>query len=222
VSARWPLGWWGWFDQGQYFRSAAALSRFDLRPESHWYPLGYPALGAILYPIVPTHAFLIPNVLCFLGIIWLLNRIYLQFLGRTEAAVLIALSVLWTNEVMENLVLPWNTIPTHLLTYAIVYLMVFGPLTNRRYLASGFFAGLIFSARPGDVLFVAPVFAATFYSERQPQRIVGGLGATLLGFVPPFGATLALNAMMFGSYLNTPYAEAQVAGNGFSCAFRRK
>ena len=40
-------GWWEWWDQSQYIKSAKALSRIDLSPAEHWYFPGYALLGAV-------------------------------------------------------------------------------------------------------------------------------------------------------------------------------
>src|SRR6476469_2214962 len=37
-----PLGWWGWWDQGQYLKCAVGLAHGHLTSETYWYPLGYP------------------------------------------------------------------------------------------------------------------------------------------------------------------------------------
>lgn len=44
-----PLGWCGWWDQGQHLKCAAGLARASLTRDTYWYPLGYPALGALFY-----------------------------------------------------------------------------------------------------------------------------------------------------------------------------
>jgi hypothetical protein len=45
-SARCP-GWWGWWDQGQHWKCAAAVATGHLNASTYWYPIGYPLLGAI-------------------------------------------------------------------------------------------------------------------------------------------------------------------------------
>ena len=61
-----PLGWWGWFDQGEYLKAAKAISRFDLASSNFFYPPLYPLLGAIFVVVNPMHAFAILNMACFL------------------------------------------------------------------------------------------------------------------------------------------------------------
>ena len=58
------MGWFGWYDQGKYLESAKALSDLSLTPDTYFYPLGYPLLGAFFVRFLPRHAFLVPNLLC--------------------------------------------------------------------------------------------------------------------------------------------------------------
>ncbi len=45
-----PLGWWGWFDQGNYLRSARAILDWNLDPAEHYFPPLYPPIGAAPCP----------------------------------------------------------------------------------------------------------------------------------------------------------------------------
>ena len=33
-----PLGWWGWFDQGKYLLASNAIANLDFSPANHFYP----------------------------------------------------------------------------------------------------------------------------------------------------------------------------------------
>src|SRR5271168_3958705 len=61
ASTQWG-GWFGWFDQGQYYRSLQALEREDFTPTEHLYPIGYPLMGTLFYRFMPLHPFLIPDI----------------------------------------------------------------------------------------------------------------------------------------------------------------
>ena len=56
-SAQYPLGWWGWIDQGLYLKSAKAFASFDLSSDAHFYPPLYPFLGGIFLPLSEMHPF---------------------------------------------------------------------------------------------------------------------------------------------------------------------
>ncbi|MCQ8242384.1 hypothetical protein [Rhizosaccharibacter radicis] len=65
-NTRFPLGWWGWWDQSQYIRSARAFAVHLLDPEQHWYPLGYSLLLSLFARGSGGHAALLPDLLCLL------------------------------------------------------------------------------------------------------------------------------------------------------------
>lgn len=64
--ARFPEGWWGWFDQSKYLQSAQALAHGNLTESEHWYPFGYALIGAP-FAWMGYHIYLIPDLLCLLA-----------------------------------------------------------------------------------------------------------------------------------------------------------
>ena len=65
-SPEFPLGWWGWFDQGEYIKSARAFLTLDFSPAQHFYPPLYPALGALGLVASAGHPFFFTNLLLLL------------------------------------------------------------------------------------------------------------------------------------------------------------
>src|SRR2546430_6397369 len=59
-------GWFAWFDQGQYLRSAKALAAGNFSPDSHFYPPLYPLAGAVFVRWLPQHPFLVVDLAAFL------------------------------------------------------------------------------------------------------------------------------------------------------------
>ena len=53
ASSKAPLGWWGWFDQGEYYRSVKALDQQNFDPSEYHYPIGYPLIGTLFYSVMP-------------------------------------------------------------------------------------------------------------------------------------------------------------------------
>jgi hypothetical protein len=49
-------GWRGWADQSRYIEAARAWAAWDLTPARHWYPPGYPLMGAPFLRITPHDA----------------------------------------------------------------------------------------------------------------------------------------------------------------------
>src|SRR5437588_2258181 len=107
-----PLGWWGWWDQSQYLKSATALAHGRITAESYWYPLGYPFFGAIFHGLAPNHAFLLPNLGFCLGITVTYFYIARRLLSSIETVILIGGFIFCYRELMSgSLIVPWNTIP---------------------------------------------------------------------------------------------------------------
>lgn len=202
-----PEGWWGWWDQGKYLESAQAIANLDLQPEHHWYPWGYPLLGAPFLELAPGHAFLIPNLVCTMGILVLTTAIARRFLPHAEAVILAFLAVLAHPMVRDTLVVPWNTIPTHLLTYATIALLALDRPSLRSFGAAGALAGLIFACRPGDGVFLVPMFACAALERRDPMFVVRAAAWSLGGALPLVAGAAALNTWVFGGPLDNPYYE---------------
>ncbi|GBR03509.1 hypothetical protein AA21952_1076 [Acetobacter oeni LMG 21952] len=66
AGSRFPQGWWGWFDQSNYLKSALAFSHSDLTPDQHWYPFGYSLMGA-LFASFGSHLYFLPDLLCLIA-----------------------------------------------------------------------------------------------------------------------------------------------------------
>lgn len=210
-------GWWEWHDQARYLRSAQALAEFDFSSERHYYPIGYSLLGALFVKVLPIHPFFIPDLVLVLVVSFFLFLMCRTFLGTLESAV-IALIAIWAHkEVYDNLVVPWSTIPTHACTYAVAYLLVFRPLdlSRRPLVIASLCAGFVFLCRPGDLLFLMPVFLT--YALSAPgvkgmlTRAVLSVSLVLLFVL----GGLALNKLIHGVYWGGPY-QARATRIGFS------
>ncbi|MBO1361955.1 hypothetical protein J2D73_19415 [Acetobacter sacchari] len=106
---RYPEGWWGWFDQSNYFKSTVALAHGDLRPEQHWYPFGYALIGA---PFVwlGRQVYFLPDLICLL----LAARGFISFartcgVASTSAMLLFLLGTCSSHSIRSAWAEPWNT-----------------------------------------------------------------------------------------------------------------
>src|SRR4051812_16343142 len=61
------LGWFEWADASRYLRAALAWSHLDFRGSEHWYPPGYPFLGALGRALTPAQPFYVPDVLALMA-----------------------------------------------------------------------------------------------------------------------------------------------------------
>jgi len=201
-----PLGWWGWWDQGQYLKCTVSLARGSLTPDTYWYPLGYPAIGALFYRFMPPlHAFLLPDLILVVAIALLFYRIARKLISPVEALLLLVVFALcYRGTLSISLVEPWNTIPTHFLAYAIILLVGLREPIRRNILLATLCVGCAYLCRPPDALCVGLVVAVAIL--RLPgwgQKIRTGLVSffILLVFV---AAVLLINRSVFGSW-RTPY-----------------
>ncbi|KJU86845.1 conserved hypothetical protein, membrane [Candidatus Magnetobacterium bavaricum] len=208
-------GWWGWSDQSLYMQSVAALARFDFRPEIHFYPIGYPAMGAIFYRVMPLHPMLVPNAFFVIVIIVLLYHIYRRFISTVESMILTFATIFLHKSILTNLVIPWSTIPTHALTYVIIYLMLFRQYKAVNVVVSYIAGTVIFLCRPGDVLFVVPCFVFNIVNVEDKAEIPSRFITAVLSFLPLLGGVLTFNKLFYDSYVLTPYLTS-VSGTGFS------
>ena len=150
-----PVGWWGWWDQSQYLRSADGLAHGNLDPSEHWYPLGYSLLGAIFFRWIPLHAFFVPNVVCFLAFgASLVHMAKALGLARTWGAAAFFGGAVLPSLMLEQYVIPWSTIPLAaaygwiLLLY--LYCMRDG-FTRGRLVALALLFVAVIAVRPTDV-----------------------------------------------------------------------
>ena len=210
-----PLGWNGWWDQSQYTKCAAELAHGRLSRETYWYPLGYPLLGALFHRWTPQHAFLLPNLLCVVGIAAVFYQIARKVISPLEAILLmLALLFSYREVAVNSLVIPWNTIPTHLLSYAIILLVGFGQKNRRQIVVSVFCVGLMYLCRPADAFCLALLPALAILQLPNWKEIVR-IGSISLAILLLFhGSVLLVKHAVFGAW-RTPY-EGVVAEIGFA------
>jgi hypothetical protein len=113
-------GWWNYWDQGLYRRSARAFARGVLAGSEHWYPIGYPLLAA---PFVRAFAdpFLPINFLGFVTFAWLCYRLFRPVLGGWGVLVPLFLPLFHPAQIdvqpavsyplLSQFAVPWNSNP---------------------------------------------------------------------------------------------------------------
>ena len=153
---KYPLGWWGWWDQGQYLKCAASLAHLRITADTYWYPLGYPAIGALFYRLAPQHAFFLPDLIFVLGITALFYRIAKRLISPLEAVLIIVVFIVcYHGSLSATLVEPWNTTPTYFLSYAIIWLVALCKPNKQRVVIGAVCVGIIYLCRPTDALWMA-------------------------------------------------------------------
>lgn len=208
------IGWWSWFDQQKYGESAAALAAGRLDRETYYYPLGYPALGAMFARVWPAQPFFVPGLLLAVATAaagWLFAR---RWLGATATLVLGAGFVATHAELLRlTMVIPWNTLPTQAALAAGLWLTV-ARCDVRGVLGLAALAAASWWTRPSDAVCFAPLLVvATWRLPTWRARFgAGAAGAGLI--VLAVLAMGAVNLRVFGSW-RTPYEEMSVGAIGF-------
>ena len=218
-------GWRVWADQSKYIEAARAWSEWDLNPARHWYPPGYPLLGAPFLRITPHDRFLLPDLGCLIASLLLCaalaRRMFPQgrFASLWGAAAFLVASV-GTMPGLKSWLAPWTTTPAAALTFAafVAVLRLAEHPGIARALLAGCAIGGITLFRPGDAVPVA-LAAAVALAPRllaMPIRASAGVAAaSVLAAAAMAGVTVGLIAATSGFGPGTYYAESAKIGFEF-------
>jgi hypothetical protein len=152
-------GWWGWWDQSQYIKSAKAFSQLDLSPSEHWYFPGYALLAAVFYKFAPVHAFFVVNAICLTITAFCFIRIAHRFgVNAVAASAVFAFSTAFNSVIIEQFVIPWTTTPTCAIIYIIITLFLDRTENALKFFLIGLLGSAVLMIRPTDVISTAPIF----------------------------------------------------------------
>ncbi|HET8706717.1 MAG TPA: hypothetical protein VFM46_10490 [Pseudomonadales bacterium] len=225
---KYPAGWFGWFDQGQYLKEALAIAQLKFTPGNYFYPPLYPALGAIFVKWLPTHPFLLVNIAGFLIFAHFFIDLARRFVGWPCAVIFFLLSLLPARHMVALWIEPWTTTLVAPI-FAYLFWELWRIITSRelpsipRAALMGGLGGAIFATRPADAVVISPVFIMIlwqFYligshqsAEARRNTIfrAASLCAAGLFFV---GCNLAFNQLVYGNLLGS-YFEVSTSRNGF-------
>ncbi|MBW2256664.1 MAG: hypothetical protein JRI25_18995 [Deltaproteobacteria bacterium] len=193
-----PLGWWAWPEQSGYRAAAEALVAGDRLDEP---PFGYPLLGAIFSKWMPAHPFFVPNLLCSVGSAVLFYEIARRFVSRREAVLVLALvMVLVATELRVSLLVPWPSIPTLFLAYAMIVVFLRPSTSAGRVALLALLDGLVLLFQPQDALVLCPlvVVAALRVEAPRERRRAMAVAVAVLGL--SVGASALLARSLTGSW----------------------
>ena len=201
------VGWWGFFDQGLYYRTTMDLAAGHLLPSNYWY--GYPLLGAIFYQLMPLHPYFIPNLTLILLMVSSYFAACRLFCSRLEAWGLVIVAIFADSMLRDGcLIIPWNTLPEYAAFYLCFYFLIFTRATLPRFALCAFFCGLACASRFTESEILAVVYLFALIDLR-------GWGTRLFAvalFAFAFGIALALNLgtnLYFYHALRSPYMVGQ-------------
>lgn len=207
-------GWWTWSDQFYYWKSAAELAQFRLTPAHYYYPLGYPALGALFWRVMPTHAFFLPDLWLVLAASVAWWRLAQRWLSRVQALVTGAAFIVFHAGLLRlSNVVPWNTTATQFTLLAGMWVVIAtnGPRAVARLTA---LAALTYLVRPGDAACFAPLLiwsVVRLPAWRERFLCAAGGMAAIGAVVLCMGL---INHAVFGAW-KTPYENISWVEIGF-------
>ncbi|HEX7926134.1 MAG TPA: hypothetical protein VF678_01000 [bacterium] len=208
------LGWWGWYDQGAYLRSAEALSVGNLTPDQHTYPILYPALGSLFIRLLRLHLFVPVNLAGLLVTIGVFITVAGAHVRMRWAAGLFWLSVLMLPFVYRQYTIPWNsTLAGALLALLIWELHGGAGLPGKsgawRCFRFTLVAFLLVPTRPLDALASAPLCLMFLYRLARTSRTgsprwgarswLQRIGGAALGAAPGILIFLGFNLLSSGN-----------------------
>jgi hypothetical protein len=156
-----PLGWWSWFDQGEYIKSTRAFAAHDFRPSSHFYPPAYPLLGALFVGWMPVHPLFVVDLACFMVYAAGFIAFASTSVGRRWAMALFAFAVPFQYvPIFQQFVVPWTTIPVAAIVAVLAWMAACVASSPLRAAMFGALAGAIAPFRPLDMLLAAPLAAS--------------------------------------------------------------
>lgn len=209
-------GWWNWFDQGWYLKSAKGWAFGDLDPSQHFYLPGYALLGAPFVPLLSVHAFGAVDLSCLLVSLLLFSRIATRLLPSSVphaalvGASVYAVTTLGSPTLRDVWVAPWSSSGATPFIYAALLAALWSmeaPDRPGRVFLVGLAGGAIAAFRPSDAM---PVWLACALwlgvvllrqPRRYPQswlRIAASIGAGLLGLAISLGLLSAAYLAIYG------------------------
>jgi hypothetical protein len=183
-----PLGWWGYWDQSQYLRSAHALHAYNLNSGEHWYPFGYALIAAPFASGTNAHAFLLPDLACLLvamgAFVFVCRRLSI---GPFTASAMFMFATMGSRTLRDVWAQPWNTTLSTALIWAAFALYALHETTPapRRGLArfaailAGLLFPLMFVTRMTDVLIAAVLFAGFVLQPGETWALRARRGAEM-------------------------------------------
>ncbi len=113
------LGWWGWFDQGQYLKISEQWSNLDFFNPDKYYPPLYPGIIGLIWPIFGKSGYIVLDAGCALLFSLLLIQIFRSYLSIIIIFLSVALAYGFNSHIFAQWVIPWTT---NLSSVLIIYL----------------------------------------------------------------------------------------------------
>jgi hypothetical protein len=237
-----PRGWWGWFDQGEYIKAAAAIGAGDFSSTKHTYPPLYPAIGSVFMPVLPVHPFFFFNLVGLLAFAYVFVAFATRYMSQLEAFALLAVSLYFNEVIILNFAIPWTTTGTALIYAITIYQLLqrskqekpIGSMameSAKAFLFSGVFSLLVI-LRPVDAGAAAVFYPAYLYfsfkrlnGTAAPRRNALLLTQTIAlgaGLLIGLGLFLFFNLKVHGHVLGGYFKSTATSSGYFPLELARK
>ncbi len=208
--------WFGWSDQGLYYRAARAWAAGNLDSASHHYPAGYALLGALFVPFFPDQPFFLVDVLCWTSALWLFAALAAALWPAAAGMRAVGGTVFFLATVMDRPAFytwetPWTSTPSATLTLAaLLAALRYSQAPRLRHaVAAAFLSGSVILFRPTDWAFAAGavglfLLATTWqHTDRRPLRqLIPATGLAFLAGPVLLAIThLATHGLTLGAYM---------------------
>ena len=228
---KYPLGWWGWADQGNYLQGALDFANWQFEAASHFYPPFYTFLGSIFVNITPDHIYYYPNLFLLCGYIILFVLLMQKYIGVTLSLVALFFGIISSWVIGLQWLIPWTSTPTAFFLISGLILLdrqrikdTEGSWTQKgRVLNSALFGlciGMLLPTRPGDFFASSPLAVA--YAALLLRKVFAGglrdrtpimqIAAGALAALVPIGLYAVFNQLVFGNLTGRYVAFVQHTG----------
>ena len=232
---RYPLGWWGWFDQGFYLKAAKDLAALRFDPSAHFYPPLYPFLGSLFISTTPVHPFYFVDLASMLAYAAFFFALMERYIGIWPTAAALLAGTIGIKVISLQWVIPWTSTPSAAILIAAIYLLNKyirfwnDPLFCRkdRFINAflfGFLLSLLLPNRPGDcaaalpmVLVYGSFLTIRIFGEKTTRNTaIGEIFSGISGAIPPIAGFFLFNFFVEGSIFGSYFGH--VSSNGFFIA----
>jgi hypothetical protein len=175
------------------------LSQGYLSAEAFRYGIGYPILAVPFYYLIGQDALFIPNLVAFIGTVYLF---YLFFRSITDD-LLAKVSILF---LMFATTLPYHHViwwghGIVIFGLALLSYLAIKPMTTKKLLLAGAVVGYVFFTRYVEAALYLPILAYMLSRERKPREPV----LMVIGAIPFILLTFVAQWLVFGDALYSPY-----------------
>lgn len=197
----WPTrgDWPGYYDQSYYLAMTKQLSQGYLSPEAFRYGIGYPILAVPFYYLIGQDALFIPNLVAFIGSVYLFYLFFRSVTNDLVAKVSILFLIFATTLAYHHVI--WWGHGIVIFGLALLSYLAIKPVTTKKLLLAGAVVGYVFFTRYVEAALYLPILAYMLLKGRKLRGPV----LMVIGAIPFILLTFVAQWLVFGDALYSPY-----------------